>query len=437
MSRSWIDPATILAPGKAAKLLSEIAADKTAVLPSQAPGLAVQNAPVAPAADVGQGARGSAPPPQIGVPPPPAAPVSPAAPKPIQFQQVPRMTELPGQEPSLAARARPDLPTAAERHQGFVGSYSDPQAMNKSLRQHGKGSLNVVFHGQLANGGGYIAKPHEGIGHRDRFRPDEAQRMNDETFQSLKNDAPANAERHNATYDLMSAMGAHHMVAPGMQANMHGAHQFKGASPDEMDTDEKRLTMAKHHAGGLAHVQEFIPDTTPVNQASPEQLNQVDSEHRLHGLVSHLLMGNGDAHSANVLLHKSGHPVLIDHDITLGSSQAQAYKEHFGKPSIRSVFAPGGALDYQAKMPKDANGQPMPVGTNYPPRMAEVLNRAAEGYYSKGPGALNLSPQDHAVLQQNARDLLSHGLEGTLSRRHDIDAEQRAKKAEKVARLKK
>lgn len=427
MSQSWVDPKTLLTPKTLARFIKEVAVDKTAVLP--AGGVQLQPA-VAPAADVGQGARGA------------VAPASPApqvraapAPRPIQFQPVPHNSELPAAEPSLATRTRPDLPSPDVRRQSFINAYNNPGAIDKSLRQHGKGSLNVVFHGQIHNGPGYIAKPHAGIGHRDRFNPEANARMDDATYQALQNEAPENAERHNATYELMSAMGAHHMVAPGMQANMHGAHQFKGLTPDEDDSEEKRLTMAKHHAGGLAHVQEFIPGAKPVNQASPEELDKVDAEHRLHGLVGHLLVGNGDGHTNNVLLHQSGHPIMIDHDISLGSSQAKAYKDFFGKPSIRSVFAPGGMLDYQAKMPKDASGNPIPVGTNYPPRMAEVLNRAAEGYYSKGPGALNLSPEDHAVLQQNARDLLSHGLEGTLERRHDIDAAARAARAAKAAQL--
>lgn len=433
MARSWIDTKTLLATGLG-KLFSEAATDRTAVLPAQVPS---PQQPIAPAVDPGQGARSEAPPAPGGSPVPMQAAAQVAAqppPQPPKFSAIPRMAEIPHDEPSLASRARPDLPAADVRHKNFVSSYTDPKATNKTLRRHGKGSLNVVFHGQLANGGGYIAKPHEGIGHRDRFHPDEQSRLDDATFNQLKGEAPENARRHNATYDLMSAMGAHHMVVPGMQANMHQRHQFKGADPDEFDSDEKRLTMASHHAGGLAHVQEFMPDAKPVSQSSPEELAKVDHEHRLHGMVSHLLFGNGDGNTGNVMIHKSGHPVLIDHDITLGSSQAQAYKQHFGKDAIRSVFAPGGPLDYQAQLPKDSSGQVIPVGTNYPPRMKEVLQRAAEGHYDQGPGALDLSPADRAALKMNARQLLSHGLEGTLERRHDIDAELRAKKAAKAAR---
>ena len=75
----------------------------------------------------------------------------------------------------------------------------------------------------------------------------------------------------------------------------------------------------------------------------------------------------------------------------------------------------------------------IPVGTNYPPRMAETLRRAAEGYYSSGSGKLGLSAPDNAALQKNARELLSYGLEGVLSRRHDIDASNNAIEAQKQA----
>jgi hypothetical protein len=436
--KSWVDVGALIRPGKLTELFStmlveddktavlpvqappQVSPDKTAVLPAQAPAVAPNQTAVLP---------GQAPSPQA------AAPSAPAQSPFRAWPAIPKMGEVDGSEPSLASRTRPDLPSSADRQQNFVSSYLDPQATNNSLRKH-NGSSNVVFHGQMSNGQGYVAKPHEGIGHRDRFHPDENKRMNDDTFQALKADAPGNAARHDATYSLMSAMGAHHMVTPGMQSNMHGRHQFKGPDPDEDDDEQKRLTMASHHAGGLAHVQEFVKDAQPLSAASPEQLDQVDAEHRLHGAVAHLLMGNGDGHGGNVMLHKSGHPVLIDHDITLGSSQARAYKEHFGKDSIRSVFAPGGPLDYQAKLPKDETGKVIPVGTNFPPRMKETLQRAAEGYFSPtGEGNLGLSDVDHAALQKNARELLSHGVEGTLARRHDIDAEARAKKAEKAARL--
>ena len=345
----------------------------------------------------------------------------------ISWRPVPRMGEVDGHDPSLATRTRPDLPSAAQRHQDFSSSYLDPKAKDKTLRQHKKGSLNVVFHGQMDNGHQYIAKPNAGLGHREKNI------LSHDTFDELQKEAPDNANRHNATYELMAAMGAHHMVAPGMTTNMHGRHQFNGPDPDEDDDEQKRLTMASSHAGKPAHVQEFIPHATAVAHASPDQLNGVDSEHRIHGMVSHLLFGNQDAHGENVLIHPSGHPILIDHDMTLSSGQAVANKEHFGKDAFRSSFSPGNALDYRAKLPKDANGKMIPVGTNYPPRMAETLRRAAEGYYSSGSGKLGLSAPDNAALQKNARELLSYGLEGVLSRRHDIDASNNAIEAQKQA----
>jgi hypothetical protein len=231
----------------------------------------------------------------------------------------------------------------------------------------------------------------------------------------------------------MSAMGAHHMVVPGMTTNMHGRHQFKGPDPGPEDDDRKRLTMAAHHAGGLAHVQEFVPGAVNVNHATPEQLAKVDPEHRLHGMIGHLLFGAQDAHGGNVMLHPSGHPVMIDHDLTLGSPQADATKAKYGKDSFMSVFSPGSPLDYQANLPKDEKGQVIPVGTNFPPRMKETLSRVAEGYYSQGPGKLDMSPKDLAALQLNARQLLTHGLEGTLERKHDMGTELNARLVQKQA----
>jgi hypothetical protein len=337
---------------------------------------------------------------------------------------MPRRSEVAHDEPSLASRTRPDLGSPDERHRAFHDAYHDKNARNKTLRQHNKGSLNVVFHGNMESGHQYIAKPHEGIGHRDLDHLDQ------NTLQSLKAEAPDFGRRHDAKYELMSAMGAHHMVVPGVTTNMHGRHQFKGPDPDEGDDPRKRLTMAAHHANGLAHVQEFVPGAVNVNHATPEQLAKVDHEHRLHGVISHLLFGAQDGHGGNVMIHPAGHPVLIDHDLTLGTPQAAMTKQKYGKDAFLSVFSPGSPLDYQATLPKDSAGQVIPVGTNFPPRMRETLERAAEGYFAKN---LDLSPADHAELQKNARQLLSYGLEGTLERKHDMGSELNGRLAQKQA----
>lgn len=410
---SWIDPGNILKPGWREMFYKRFVEDDKTVV-QKVRGLKMQT-PVPVATD----------------PAPQAAPAQ-AAPPPsptTTWNPLPKMGEVPHADPSLASRARPDLASAAERHQGFSGAYGDAKASNKTLRQHQKGSLNVVFHGHMDSGHQYIAKPQGGIAARDR------KKIDPETLMALQGEAPDNAHRHNATYELMAAMGAHHMAVPGMATNMHGRHQFKGPDPDEHDDESKRLTMAAHHASSPAHVQEFVPGAIDAGHASKDQLDKVDSEHRLHGIVSHLLMGNQDAHPGNVLIHPAGHPVLIDHDQTLATQQADVNRQNFGKDAYRSAFSPGSVLDYQAKLPKDSTGKMIPVGTNFPPRMAETLSRAAEGYFTKGPGSLGLSAADGEALQRNARMLLSHGLEGTLERRHDMDADDNAKQAQKQAAL--
>lgn len=407
---SWIDTNSLLKPGRLLEIIAKRPEPKTVV---QKVGGLKLGAPVAPLDAPARATAAVAPPP------------SPT----LTWNPIPKMAEIPHAEPSLASRARPDLPSAAERHQAFTQAYAHPEASNKELKQHQKGSLNIVFRGLMNSGHQYIAKPQGGIAARDR------EKMDPETLMALQGEAPNNANRHNATYDLMAAMGAHHMVVPGMATNMHGRHQIKGPDPGPEDDDQKRLTMVSQHASTPAHVQEFVPGTIDAGHASKQQLDKVDAEHRLHGMVSHLLLGNQDAHPGNVLLHPSGHPVLIDHDQTLASQQGGVNKQNFGKEAYRSAFSPGSILDYQAKMPKDATGQMIPVGTNYPPRMKETLQRAAEGYFSKGPGSLGLSAADAEALQRNAHMLLSHGLEGTLDRRHDMDAADNALQAQKQAAL--
>jgi hypothetical protein len=426
--KSWLNPGDLLKPGRLAALFPRWVSedDKTSVLPATP-----ADAKTPALGRIGQGVHAD--------PDPDTVAADDAArggstfkaavhePHVAQWTPMPKKSEVAHDEPSLASRTRPDLPSPADRHKAFHDAYHDRNATNKSLRQHQKGSLNVVFHGQMNSGHQYIAKPHEGIGHRD------LDTMPPETLRGLKDDALAAGTRHDATYELMSAMGAHHMVVPGVTTNMHGRHQFKGPDPDADDDMKKRMTMAAHHAGGLAHVQEFVPGAVNVHHASPEQLDKVDAEHRLHGMVSHLLFGAQDGHSSNVMIHPEGHPVMIDHDMTLATPQADVNKAVFGKEMIRSVFTPGSKLDYQAKLSKDSSGQVIPVGNNFPPRMRETLQRVAEGYYGKGDGTLGLSDKDHTALQKNARELLLYGVEDTLARRHDIDADMRAKKAAKEA----
>jgi len=137
-------------------------------------------------------------------------------------------------------------------------------------------------------------------------------------------------------------------------------------------------------------------------------LTKVDDEHRLHGMIAHALFGNRDGHRDNVLIHESGHPVLIDHDLSLSSHYSRSYDESKGGKSLKSVFAPGGLLDYRVNRSED-------VGMNYPPRMKKTLEWLASGGHSKGKDAMDLSKDDARELQDNAKSLLANGLEGHLS----------------------
>jgi hypothetical protein len=420
--KSWIDTVQLLRAGQLKEIMLEATSLARPGNISQA-ALAQRAAQAAPAPQ-------AAPDPRLAMPSPGAqAPQSAAQAPPAQQQPawakwgaVPGKTELHSAEPSLASRTRPDLAQPAERYSSFHKAYHDPAANNKSLaRLVSSSNVNLVYHGELDNGHKYIAKPVSGMWHALQKRG----AIGQESLDSYTRDQPNMANRHDATYELMSAMGAHHMVTPGAQSTMHQRHQFGGPDPDPNANEFQRREVASGVAGEPAHVNEFMPGLETVGRSSQGELDKVDSDHRLHGMVAHLLFGNQDGHHENVMIHQSGHPVLIDHDMALDSVNARGNMRKYGTHSVKSVFTPGGVLDYQAKLPKDSNGKMIPVGTNYPPRMKEVLDRVADGYYTNGPGKLNLSPGDARDLQNHARDLLTHGLEGTLDRRIDHYAPQR------------
>jgi len=210
-------------------------------------------------------------------------------------------------------------------------------------------------------------------------------------------------------YDWLSSIGAHHMSMPAFAANFPSHDKLPGRvpAPDDSDSEDKRKTMARSYAGAKAHVIEWAKGSKRVSHAAPEELAKVDDHHRLLGMVTHLLFSNSDGHAGNVLIDKSGHPVMIDHDVILNSTQNQIWRNlKMGRRMVRSVFAPGEVLAY------NANGKTW--GNNFPPEVTAVLSEIAQGGWAKRHG---LSRGDEAELQQNANDLLTHGVEKTLDQR--------------------
>jgi hypothetical protein len=322
-----------------------------------------------------------------------------------------RMGEYAHDEPSLASRSRPDLGSAADRHKAFKDGYHDKEHHTEKMT-HRAGSTGTVFHKKMSNGSEHIVKPLEGAGggRRAQGLPDDGEFHEPKQWSS----------RHQTKYDVMAAMGAHHMVVPGMAANVHKRDRLGSGIPDadaekghhdqlNFEGHTKAHEMGANYAGKNAHVTEFAKGSTPMFQMEPEDLDKVDHEHRLHGIVAHVLFGNGDGHEGNILMHESGHPILIDHDLTLDSQQGKMFKEKNGKKTIRSQFAPGGLLDYQANMPDDVTT----VGSNFPPRMMATLKSIADGTLKHG-----LGNGDAAQLKEHAAELLSGGLEKTLENRH-------------------
>jgi len=335
-----------------------------------------------------------------------------------------RWDALPGDEPTLAEITRPDLPSGPDRHQAFHDAYHDKNAHSDSI-SHLPGSSNAVFHGVMKSGHRYWAKPLAGA---------LAQVPDGEVADPNLFEASEWARRHNAVYDIASAMGAHHMMSPGLHiakdgeshVKMHGHEQMGPdvAYPEENISEKRKLLHARTHAGADAHVTEHVPgaDTAwnKYDNEGEESLGAVDYQHRLHGLVLHFLSGNADGHGNNVLInHNTGHPILIDQD-NVGESKLGKINEYKGNGLIRSVFSKGSLLDIGDKSPEDERGRPIPTGVNFPPRMSSVLEMLAAGKHPEGKPPLNLSDQDAAGIKKRAQSLLDNGLEGAINRHGNV-----------------
>lgn len=309
--------------------------------------------------------------------------------------------EFEHEAPSLASRARPDLGTAAERRKSFVDAYNHPKARTDDVG-HISGGANNTHKGKLNSGEEFVVKPLGYAGAGAGLAP------GDEGQEGWMSDRWGS--RHDASYAVAAAMGSHHMIAPGFTGKAHGDDRIAKhiARPDESSGPMAKASTVGSHMGKDSHVQQFIGDTAPLLFADDAAKEKVDGEHRLHGMVHHILFSNADGHGKNVLIHSSGHPVLIDHDLTLASGHQETKKVGYLK-NIVSPFVPGGPLDYQSKMGK--------VGSKFPPRIQKTLEWLASGKHLKNSD-WDLDPKDAVHLQSNAEDLLNHGLEGTLAKRN-------------------
>ena len=248
------------------------------------------------------------------------------------------------------------------------------------------GGANSIYKAQSNNGTEYMIKPHgtAANGHEpEQWAP-----------------------RNTAANRLLDRMNASHM----------GVHGFGANFP-------KTPGVGVQHSGRPAHVTVLDKDVVTAGRATDAELNNISGEHRLTGLVHHVLTSNPDGHHGNVLINKKhNHPVHIDHDIAFNSVGGAYHsqptdKNPEGKRAVMSVYNPGEDLDYTKGMMTDPvtgeKRQAGPVGTNFPPHIAQTLHDAAAGRMSDG-----LSAADHDELVNNAKDLLHHGLEGTMARRY-------------------
>lgn len=316
--------------------------------------------------------------------------------------------------PTLQQQHRPDLAEFPQRHAEAHGAYHDQGNKFKSLRNLA-GSANSTFHGETDSGHQFILKPHGGAeqGH-------EPERW---------------ASRNHAANMVLHHMGAGHMGAEAFHTQVPQADRLgpkvRTPAPDANDTPEKQRKMLHSHLGQDALAVKFNPDVARTSEMTPDQLAKVNGQHRAVGLVHHLLFGQGDGHHGNVLIDKKhNHPVMIDNDLALNSHHNAQLRTHpdnkEGKQALMSVFAPGEDLDYRNGTYKDpTTGQEMPIGeigndfSKISPELHNTIAWLAQNGHMAPPeqGGLGLAPDDAEALTQNARELMLHGLEGTLQNR--------------------
>lgn len=348
----------------------------------------------------------------------------PVAPAPVPQAQPPAPAQM--QQPQAPAEPQPEhvpgsLETGAAAHQAHF--FHPNTVFNKLNRQ--KGGANSVFH--LTSGNKqYIVKPHATI-NPNRLEPEQWHNME-------QNPTPADWEepehwdaRNQASNRVLDAMNMSHM----------GVHTFRGQVPSKQRVKtgvlDKLANIRSGHPltgreGAPAQVSVFAGNTKRPDQATPEELSKIDAHHRLAGMVHGILTNNPDAHHGNVLINtQNNHPVHIaDNDLSF-ASRMQRHRQSADdqkRPSVMSVYAPGESLDYRrGKMKDPETGQERElgqVGTNYPPHVLNALKLASAGKLGHG-----LSDADHATLVNNANDLLTHGLEGTMKRRNMIPTYKR------------
>lgn len=284
--------------------------------------------------------------------------------------------------PSLKERTRPNVIPFDERHQDFHDRFHSEGAKLEKMKYLGTSSGHV-FHGKMDDGTEYIAKPH---------KHPWAERGRDDGIQPERW-----AGKHNAVSRILSHMGADHMISPAVDTKGHASDMMPSDHPSSEHSGNRS---AHSHAGQNSFATEFIQGAADGKDGKAIS-HKVDQEHRLMGLVTHMVSVNSDGHPGNIMVNKEhGHPVLIDNDLTMSLGMRRG--------GVRSHFLPGGAYDYTMG---DRNHT---VGKNYPPRVQKTLDWLAGGGHRHKEMGLGLHDDDADAVQMMAKNMTKHGLEGAV-----------------------
>jgi hypothetical protein len=210
---------------------------------------------------------------------------------------------------------------------------------------------------------------------------------------AIKNPGPGKTDeevrRHTAAGRIASAIGCDDMVVPCDMVELK-----KGAGDVSKETGERVM------------VTKWATDSVPCSAASGAALSKVDGDSRLRGALIHYLTDESDGIARNSLVSDDGKITMLDH--------SKMFAKFFvGKKNMdhsRSIFYPGGSLDYQKKT------GPMKSVKDLPPGLFKMVDDLAKMSVTELADFLGLSSDEAKLVAEKVETLVKHGLDEAIKK---------------------
>lgn len=205
---------------------------------------------------------------------------------------------------------------------------------------------------------------------------------------AVKNPGPGKTDeevrRHTAAGRIACAIGCDDMVVPCDMVKL-----------------EKGVGDVSKESGQRVMVTQWAKESVPCSAASGEVLSKVDGESRVKGALIHYLTDESDGIARNSLVSDDGKITMLDH--------SKMFAKFFvGKKNMdhsRSIFYPGGSLDYKSKI------GPMKSVKDLPPGLFKMVDDLAKMSVSDLASFLGLKPEEAKLISEKIETLVKHGLD--------------------------